>query len=311
MKKELKIGYICIIITTIIWGLDNVLFKDILNYISPNISSFIRFTTVIIVNSLILLISRKKTDKSLINKEYKKNNIFMGIFMLIGYLFIFTGLSMSKATLVEFINSGLGSLITIIILAIFIDKEKNIAKNKYVVSALIIAVIGTFFTSNINNNILNFTFDLGVLYVLIGTISFAIYTMLISKADHRISVFRINRDFTIVAFILISLICIFTNEFRLLFQINKFILLKTILISIFVDVISIACYYKAIRIISGVKANIFILLCPIITAFVSYFYLRETINSLQLLGCSLLFMSGIIIFVKDYIDEKKDKEIKL
>ncbi|MDD4386612.1 MAG: DMT family transporter [Clostridia bacterium] len=310
MKKELKIGYICIIITTMIWGIDNVLFKDILNYISPNILSFIRFATVIIVNSLILIITRTKTEKSLINKEYKKNIIFMGIFMLIGYFFVFNGLSISKATLVEFINSGLGSIITIIILAIFIDKEKNIAKNKYVISALIIAVIGTFFTSNINNSLFNFNFDLGVLYVLIGTTAFAIYTMLISKSNHKISVFRINRDFTIVAFILISIICAFTNEFKLLFQIDKFILLKIILISIFVDVIAIACYYKAIRIISGVKSNIFILSCPIITAFVSYFYLKETINNLQLIGCSLLFISGIIIFTKDYIDEKNVANIE-
>lgn len=311
MTKQLKIGYICIIITTLIWGVDNVLFKDILNYLTPNLSSFIRFSTVIIVNSLILLISRKKTEKSLINKDYKKNIILMGIFMLIGYFFIFTGLNMSKATLVEFINSGLGSLITVIVLAIFIDKEKNIARNKYAVSALIIAIIGTFFTSNINNSLFNFNFDLGVLYVLIGTIAFALYTLYISKTDHRISVFRINRDLTIVAVILMSIICAFTNEFKLLFQIDKFILFKTIIISVFVDIIAVACYYKAIRTISGVKSNIFILLCPIITAFVSYFYLGETINSLQLLGCSLLFMSGIIIFVKDYIDEKNNKEIKL
>ena len=262
------------------------------------------------MNSLILLIGKIKIEKELTNKKYKKNIVLMGIFMLIGYFFIFNGLSISKATLVEFVNSGLGSLITIIILTLFIDKEKNISKNKYVITAIIIAIIGTLFTSNVNNSIFNFNFDLGVLYILIGTTAFGFYTMLISKSDHRISVFKINRDLTIIAFIFMSIIFVFTNEFKLLFQIDKFILLKTIVISIFVDIIAVACYYKAIRILSGVKSNIFILLCPIITALVSYFYLNETINTLQVLGCSLLFISGIIIFFKDYMDEKNVDNIE-
>lgn len=304
MKKELKMGYIFIVITVIIWGLDNVLFKDILNYISPNISSFMRFATCFIVNSLILILSKKKVDKSLINKEYIKNALYMGLCLIVMYLFVFNGLSITKATLVEFVNSGLGSLVAILVLSLFITKEKNIAKDKYFITALLVALLGTFFTSNINNSILNLKLDLGILYVFIGSIGFAFYTMIISKTNNEISVFRINRDISAVALVIMTVICIFTNEFKQLFQIDMLIVIKVVVISVFVDIIAVVCYYKAVRIISGVKSNVFILLCPIITAVVSYFYLKENINTMQLVGCSLLFLSGVIIVVKDYIDEK-------
>ena len=65
-KKEIKKGYILMLITVIIWGLDNVLIKNLLNNAIPsNILTYIRFIFTTTIVGVILKIkkeSRKETQ---------------------------------------------------------------------------------------------------------------------------------------------------------------------------------------------------------------------------------------------------------
>ena len=67
-QREIKKGYILMLITVIIWGLDNVLIKNILNNDNPsNILTYLRFIFTTTIVSIILKIKKEIYNKEIIN----------------------------------------------------------------------------------------------------------------------------------------------------------------------------------------------------------------------------------------------------
>lgn len=124
------------------------------------------------------------------------------------------------------------------------------------------------------------------------------------KINHDISVVRINRDLDYIALAIYTAFLICTKEFIALFTLDISIVIKVALVAIIIDVGTILTYYVAIRIISGVKCSILSLLSPIIAFILSYLWLKERINLMQLSGCILLFVSSLVLLIKEYRESK-------
>ena len=118
-KTNKKIGYILAFITVIIWGLENVLLKVLLSYVSPNILTYVRLLTLIVVMTVLTSFQKKNVNKVLFDKKYWLSVIGMGIFLVGYYIFSMNGLNLTKAVISEFLGVSLNTLFTIIILAIF------------------------------------------------------------------------------------------------------------------------------------------------------------------------------------------------
>lgn len=278
-NKNIKKGYILMLITVIIWGMDNVLVKSLLNNEIPTVLLiYLRFIFATITVGIILKIKKEKYDKETINPKYKKLIMGMAITLSIYYILQVNGLSMTKAVISEFIGTTMTTISTIVILAIFIKCERKQIMNKYTMLALIIAISGTFLTTLGD---LSFGLDFGAILIIIADIFWGLYTMIYIKINEKVSAIKVNRDLGIVA-----------------------------LISIIIDVGTIMTYYVAVRIISGVKCSILSLVSPIISFILSYFYLGERIVFMQFCGCILLFASSILLVIKDYINNKKDEIIE-
>lgn len=72
-NKNIKKGYILMLITVIIWGMDNVLVKSLLNNeIQTVLLIYLRFIFATITVGIILKIKKEKYDKETINPKYKK-----------------------------------------------------------------------------------------------------------------------------------------------------------------------------------------------------------------------------------------------
>jgi len=303
MKKNKIIGYSSIFLTILIWGFDNVLIKSVLGDITPWLVILIRF--IVVSASLGIVTLFQKPKGYLKEKDYRKKVIIMGILLVCLYSFITNGLHLSTATIMEFVNSGLGSIITIIVLTIFLTHERETLKNKYVISALIVATLGTAFTSNLF--VKNISFDIGVLYIIIGGIFFSFYTMIFEKIDENKKIENILRDSSIIAAIIMTIFLATIGQLSPITTIEKAPLIKIIMFSLLIDSASVFTYYKAVRLISGVKVNILILICPIITYIIAYLFLGETVTTIQLIGCILLFTSSILIGIKEYKELKANK----
>lgn len=296
-NKELKKGYVLMLLTVIIWGADNVLQKSLLNLeILPMALTYLRLIFATISVQIILLIKKEKYSKEIIDKNYKKQITTMGILLSIFYMLSLNGLKLTKAVLSEFVGTVITTMSTIIILAIFIKEERKELKNKYTIIALLIAIIGTLMTALGDIRI---GFDLGIALVIIADIIWGFYIMVYNKIDDNISAIRINRDLGIVAIIIYTIILLATKEFFAIFQMGVLNIFKILIVTLFVDVGTILTYYVAIRIITGIKASILSLLSPIIAFALSYIWLGERIVFIQLIGCFVLFLSSVILVIKD------------
>ena len=81
-QREIKKGYILMLITVIIWGLDNVLIKNILNNDIPsNILTYLRFIFTTTIVSIILKIKKENYNKEIINTKYKNTILIMAILL--------------------------------------------------------------------------------------------------------------------------------------------------------------------------------------------------------------------------------------
>ena len=232
-KKELKKGYILMLITVIIWGMDNVLVKSLLNDTIPTtILIYLRFIFATLIVGIILKIENESYSKEIINSKYKKLITTMAILLSIFY----------------------------------------------------------------------------VVLIIIADIFWGLYTMTYMKINQKVSAMRVNRDLGVVAIIIYTIILLITNQFRGLFRLGFSNILKIAVISALIDVGTIITYYVAIRIISGVKCSILSLASPIISFTLSYFYLGERIVLMQFGGCILLFVSSILLAMRDFIESKQKSE---
>ena len=304
-QKEIKKGYILMLITVIIWGLDNVLIKNILNNDIPsNILTYLRFIFTTTIVSIILKIKKENYNKEIINTKYKNTILIMAILLSLFYLLQVNGINMTKAVISEFIG---GTMTTIVILAIFIKSERKQILNKYTLIALIIAIIGTFYTALGD---IRFGLDFGVVLIIIADIFWGLYMMTYLKIDTNISAMRVNRDIGIISILIYTVILTVTNQFGEIFNLGIINLLRIAFAAVLIDVGSIITYYVAIRIISGVKCSILTLASPIISFTLSYLWLGERIALMQYIGCILLFASSILLVIKDITSNTKRESLE-
>ena len=307
-KKEIKKGYILMLITVIIWGLDNVLIKNLLNNAIPsNILTYIRFIFTTTIVGVILKIKKENYNKEIINTQYKSTVIIMEILLSLFYLLQVNGINMTKSVISEFIGGTMTTISTIVILAIFIKSERKQILNKYTLIALIIAIIGTFFTALGD---ISFGLDFGVVLIIIADIFWGLYMMTYMKIDTNISAMRVNRDLGIISILIYTIILLVTKQFGEIFNLGIINILKIAFASVLIDIGTIITYYVAIRIISGVKCSILTLASPIISFTLSYLWLGERIALMQYVGCILLFASSILLVIKDISNNSKIESLE-
>lgn len=82
-------------------------------------------------------------------------------------------------------------------------------KQKRTKLALIIAIIGTFFTALGD---VTFGLDFGVVLIIIADIFWGLYTMTYMKINQKVSAMKVNRDLGIVAIIIYTIILLITNN---------------------------------------------------------------------------------------------------
>ncbi|MCQ2749687.1 MAG: DMT family transporter [Clostridia bacterium] len=178
MKKKNVTGYILMVLATIIFGLEIVLQKKILNdSIRPESITIYRAIFTFIAMTVMNMFNKKDTSKEVLKdkgeaKKYIKNVILMALFFAFNCYTFATGLKLSSATITTFINSVLTTITTVVLLAIFIPKERKNFKSVYTITATIITFIGIMFTNEVFTNKFDASqdFNVGLLFIFISAI---------------------------------------------------------------------------------------------------------------------------------------------
>jgi drug/metabolite transporter (DMT)-like permease len=299
------VGESILLMMTILWGGTFVIVKEALNDISTLLFVGFRFGIASFLLVLIILVAKKKFDKSSLLP-----GLFLGVFLFLGFFTQTIGLKYTSATKSGFLT---GTLVVMIpIFQMIIEKKKP---SKGSIIGIIIVFIGIIFLSSSGRSLstllseLGSNFNFGDGLTLSCSFLFAIHVVYLdvisSKNDFwtilltqlaTVSILSMIGAFIFAGISVETLHISLTNNLL-------FALLYTALIA---TLLNIGLQTKYQKTVSPSKAGIIYSFEPIFAALFAFFLLNEKITNFGLVGCALIFLGLIVSEIFDSIFEKKN-----
>jgi len=284
-----------LLFATIFWGLSFPTIKIGLNYISPFLFVFIRFSVTLLI---FYFVFRKKIQ--ILNKKDIFKGIVIGIFLFLGYITQTIGLKYTTASNSAFLT---GTYILIIpFVQIFIVKKYPAAENY---AGIFIALTGMYFLTGINHLV----FNAGDLFTFLCAVSFAFQIVMLDyylKTTGYIALIY-GQFITMSALSLITTIFFEGIIFRdLVFIPNKYLLFIIFINTIFATLLALLLANKYQKYTTPVRAGLIYNSEVVFAVLFSYIILGEVLNNLQLFGAALI-ITGVIVseFTKEIIKTLK------
>ncbi len=207
----------------------------------------------------------------------------------LGFLFYFTGLSLTTGSRAAFLHKTLPIYVTVF--AFLFLKEKITRKQNM---ALIVMLIGTLLllSSTINPSVFWQDPALGDILVLIGTIFWGVENTISRKAlirEESSFVISFSRMFFGGAFLFG--VALLLGRLDVLMNLSQQQVASIIISSGFLFAY-ILFWYSAIRLINVSKAVLFLLLAPVISTWVGVLWFGEPVPPLQIAGSVLILMGA-------------------
>lgn len=298
-KNLISNGYIYALLATILWSGNFIVARDIKDLVEPYSLSFYRWliaTLVLLPFAIIPLIK----NASIVKKHF----IYLSIVSILGVSLFNTLIYLASHTSPA-LNLSIISItfpIIVMILSRVIFKE-YIGRNKFL--GIIIVLIGVLLliTKGELSILLNISFNIGDLWVLLAAIAFAVYSILLRYKPKSLSMI----SFQLITFILgtIYLIPLYLLELdtRILINPNFDNTISILYIAICSSLLAFIFWNKSIEILGATKAGMIYYTLPIFTGFLAYIFLNEKISYVHVFSILLIFL-GIYITNKN----KKEKQ---
>ncbi len=303
-KKESKSGYLYVVLAALLWAISGSSSKFLFNNgISP--SSLVQLRVVI--STVILFFILFFYNRSLLKISSKKDIIR---FMLLGmagmasvqyfYFLAISKINVSIAILLEYFSS-----VFIVLYTLIFTKEK-------ISGIIIIALAGTvagcyLVVGAYNLDILSMNKG-GIIAGFFAALSFAFYTLQGEYVMHKYKpetvLFYALFGASIVWNILISPLESFGHEYSLVMWGH------ILFIGIIGTIVPFGLYFKGISLIRSTKANITATLEPIAAGLIAYFFLDETMESLQIFGALMVLGAIVLLQLRDEFDANSPEAVR-
>lgn len=288
----MQLVQIKLIFSAIFWGSSAIAGKILLENTLPSQVTFLRFFLAFIILGLFLLANRKHFSK-ITFIEHIKLAVLGCVGIALCYYFYFTGLHYSSA-----FNAGLlEATIPLVTLAIsvLIGEEQFHLENTI---GFIIAYIGVvIIVSKLELSVvINSNYNFGDILLLIGTLCFGIYNVLLRK-------FKFNFKSQYLKLFLIFMYGSIAILFWLIYDLKhttmnwsfSFVeVISIILLSFGASVLAYVFFNEGINKAGASKASAFINLVPIVTIILSVLILKEKPVLSQVIG-SIVILLGVYI----------------
>ncbi|MDB5053099.1 MAG: protein of unknown function transrane [Bacilli bacterium] len=281
------IYYFMLLFTSLLWAGNFVVSKSIVGHASAMVLADLRWGLAVI---MLLPYVWLKERKLLPPRKALLPLIYMGLTgVSLFNVFMFHSLEFTTAD-----NDGLISAlnpITIAIAAYFILREHLNARQ---IIAMIISFIGVLIVISHGrmDHVLHLEFNRGDLLMLLGVIMWGLYSVSGKIAMKYVS--PLMSTFWGGAFGVLMLIPFSISHFSIQ-QPNVTFVMEILYISFGGTVLAMFFWNIAVNKIGGTRAGIFLNFNPIFTAIISFFYLGETMDTLQWLGTAVV-ISGVLLF---------------
>ncbi|EBL8184417.1 EamA/RhaT family transporter [Salmonella enterica] len=295
MKKDISIIniYLKLVFVAFFWGASAIAGKIALQYSTPAMVIFLRFFIATIIMVPVLLLKKESVNIEL------RSHIKSAIISLAGvsfcYYLYFNGLNLSSA-----FNAGVIEATTPLVTILFTFLLNMERINSYQISGLILAYLGVLITITKGNWNILFTSDYntGDILLLLSTFCFGAYNILTKRWQINIPPNVFMFYFFLYGCLTLSPWLIYTGWGSFYNELNKMINPVPFLAEVFMalcgSVMAYLFFNEGIARIGVSKTSSFINLVPLITAFLSVYFLGELANVYQWGGAAII-LSGIFL----------------
>lgn len=286
-KTKLATGLL--LLGVIFWAATFTLIKQALQFI--DVFSFLSVRFIIAGLVLTIIFLPKKIDKKAL-----KYGFYIGLVLSLAITLQTLGLKFTTATNAAFITS-----LNIIFVAVVVTFLNKALPNKYQISAVVLATLGTLIlTYNPATN-----FNIGDIIVLFSAFSYGAHLVAVSRyvKDFDSKLFSITQMYTVG--IMTGIVGLFINK-KIIFVSNSTVWVAILFCAIFASAYVYTVQAFLQKYLSEIKVAILYNLEPIFATIIAFLVISEKITPKVIIGGALIF---IAMFASEYKMKKKVAEL--
>jgi len=287
--------YIKLILAAFFWASSAIAGKLMLEIFHPSQVTFLRFGVATLILVIFVLLEKKRTTISL--REHLKLAILGIVGVSLCYYFYFEGLNLSSA-----LNAGLiEATIPLITLAISIGikEEKFNVKNSVGFALAYLGVI--IVVTNLDFSVIaNSNYNMGDLLLLISTVCFGIYNILVKKLDFSFVSQKVKLLYIFMygSIALLPWVYFDSLHVELHWDFSLYSIALILVLSLGASVLAYIFFNEGIKELGASRASSFINLVPILTIILAIAILKESLSLAQAIG-SVAILLGVYISQKN------------
>ena len=291
--------YTLLALCVLFWASNFILGRYLHNEFEPITLAFYRWLGVFLC-VLPFFISDFKTILGVI-KEHYVHTFVLAFFSIVCFnTLLYFGLEKTTATNALLINSVFPILVLFLS---FIILKTSITKNQII--GIVLSTLGVIFIvlQGDFNQISTFSLNGGDIFILLATLSWALYSVLLKYKPLNLSAMQFFTAMVVIGFILLLPFYLFSTQSIAadLITVKKHYDILVFMV-IFPSILSFLFWNKGILEIGADKTGQFTHLMPVFGTALAYIFLEETLQTYHFLGMGLIF-SGIYLslFLKAHL----------
>ncbi|MGG2089112.1 DMT family transporter [Priestia aryabhattai] len=270
------------------WGISFVSTKAVLDKLDPYTLLVLRFG----IGALFLLIL-------LVFKRYPLNIPFKYIphLIVLGILGVFIHQVIQATALLTINASAAGWIIsfspvfTVILSVFFLYEKMTLLK----ASGIIVAVIGVLLvTSSGNQHSLQLPINIGYLLMILSTLNWAIYSVLLKKLDIQLPSLVVTFYMCLIGFTLTTPFLIRSKGWKIIPFLTSVEWAHLLFLGVFVSGVAYWYWAKALEVLEASQVSMFLYLEPVATLVTAVLLLREKIIPVSIVG-GVIIIVGVIV----------------
>ena len=288
-NPKAMIGYLFAISATIIWAGNFIFARGLADVIPPVNFAFWRWL-VAMVSILPFAIKPLMSDWKII----KANLLYVTISSILG-VSLFSTLVYIASHSTTAINLSLISItfpvFIILISRIFFKEYINRWKGGGII--LVLSGVLLLITKGDISKLLNISFAIGDIWMLIAAIAFAIYSILLRKKPNDLSIWAFQFSTYVIGLFFLLPFVIWESINVPRFEVNSTVIYAFLYGGIFASFAGFILWNKAVVLVGPVKSGFIYYTLPLFSGFLSYLFLDEVITQFHFYSV-LLIIAGIL-----------------
>ncbi len=283
-------GSLLLVLAAMIWGSSFIVMKSAVDFLTPNVLLFIRFSLATVIMSIMFY----KYIKDIKLKDLK-GGMITGTCLFLAYLVQTLGLTMTTPGKNAFLTAVYCAIVPFLVWIFYHKRPDN-----YNFIAAVLCVLGVGLVSLDGDLSIN----MGDLLTLIGGLFYAFHILAIKKYSKEMHPIKLTTLQFAMTAVLAFLGALFFEDISLIKQIDSSIIMQIGYLAFFATAVTLLCQNVGQHLVSECNAAILLSLESVFGVFFSVLFYGEVLTL-------KVFLGFIIIFVAIIVSETKLSFLKI